>query len=401
MGSLSSKPVPEDPAAKRRRQQLEQFGVLVPPIFAIPCSNVPLSPSVYDRLHRTVSMSSQNGPSCLESLHQSDLSTRLFHDGMKPGVWIDAGAQVRASVSQEEDAAVHGRLQVQHSLDEHNTLQLSGGTETFPALRYRHSFGNWASLVTEANAQGQGWVGVNLFHTLSISKEKAPSDPLELSLQLGSWLTSDRGKTKKQSNNFEESITSYAIMDFLGATAAVEASLPLGRTRSYLSVNLANDGPPLQLTLQQCDEDSSSISLAQTLMLDRYQLNPLEERAPHVRNSLAWALTMERTRNRSADIAVAAAWQINRAVAIKAVCRPNQQVVTTALLVKRWEQPRITCSLLHRYNWKDSSGKFLGIGLELETGSVSKNSNDYYPRGSHIVSSRDNVPETRASLADE
>jgi hypothetical protein len=430
MGSSPSKLDPKDAAADRRRQQLEQFGVLVPPIFAVPCRNVPLSPSVYDRLHRTANLSSPNGASCLESLHQSDLSTRLLRDFMKPGVWIDAGSQVRASLSpgtSKDDAAVHGRLQVQHSLDTNNNnnnnnnnmLQLSGGTETFPTLRYRHSFGTWASLVTEANAQGQGWLGVNLFHTLRVASKETTTqtttkDPLELSVQLGSWLASDRGKKQTQSHQFVKSMTGYAILDFLGATAAVEASLPLGPTRSYLSVNLANDdddSPPLQLTLQQnSSNNTSSISLAQTLLLDRYQLNPLEDRAPHVRNSLAWAISMERTQDHSAELAVAAAWQINRAVAVKAVCRPNQHLLTTAVLVKRWKQPRITCSVLHRYHWKDATAhasagiKFVGIGIELETGSVGSqsNSNDYYPRGnSRIGSSRESVPETRASLGDE
>ena len=152
------------------------------------------------------------------------------------------------------------------------------------------------------------------------------------------------------------------------------------QTRSYLSLDLTDkddepqSGPPLQLLLERTSGGSaarSAMSLSQTLNFDRYQLNPLEDRALKVRNSLAWAICMERADDQNGmDVSMAAAWQLNRSVAFKAVLRPQQ--VRTAILLKRWAQPRVTCSILHRCDWGSSSSSpefsFLGVGIELETG---------------------------------
>ena len=196
-----------------------------------------------------------------------------------------------------------------------------------------------------------------------------------------------------------------------GVTAAAEVSVPMLKTtepdygaiqtRSYLSLDLSDkdddeeqSGPPLRLLLERSFGNSanrSALSLSQTVNFDRYQLNPMEDRAPKVRNSLAWTICVERALDNNVangmDVSMAAVWQLNRSVAVKAVLRPQQ--VHTALLLKRWAQPRVACSILHRCDW--SSGRspevsFVGVGVELETGRLfSDRRDELYPGVSNLV----------------
>jgi hypothetical protein len=192
------------------------------------------------------------------------------------------------------------------------------------------------------------------------------------------------------------------------------------RTRTYLSINLSDDksgAPPLQLTMERGEsntsqeQSTSAISLSQTLTLDRYQLNPMENRAPRIRNALAWTIRMARNNNsnssdKSATVTAAATWQINRGLALKTVVDPSS--VTTAVILKRWRQPRLSCSVVNRYDWNHRKFEFVGFGLELESGcgrsSASNEDYYYYPdasRSSHVLSSDDDVPETRATVRGE
>ena len=107
---------------------------------------------------------------------------------------------------------------------------------------------------------------------------------------------------------------------------------------------------------------------------------------------------MERDSQANARVSLGLAWQVNRAVAIKAAVQPDN--LTTALLLKRWEQPRVLCSLLHRYNWKDEKKGFFGIGLEVETTPNRTSKAFYYPDKLNVfpVPSQQDVPETKATL---
>jgi hypothetical protein len=178
----------------------------------------------------------------------------------------------------------------------------------------------------------------------------------------------------------------------------------------------------------------SSLSVSQVLHLDRYQVNPLEDRAPKIRNTLGWTIRLERVAaaapcsgqflshdeacsattvaaTTTTRFAVGGAWQINRAVAVKAVANPD--AFTAALILRRWKEPRVTCSLLFRNQMnQDGSGssssassawrpRFVGVGLQVETGDQLYHGGGYHyadqrkrPFGASGASS----PETKATL---
>jgi hypothetical protein len=66
-------------------------------------------------------------------------------------------------------------------------------------------------------------------------------------------------------------------------------------------------------------------------------------------------------------VQVGAAWQVNRGLAVKAVIRPTQKDLLTSVMLKRWKEPCVTCSVLHRHDWTTGTSHFLGFGVELET----------------------------------
>jgi hypothetical protein len=74
---------------------------------------------------------------------------------------------------------------------------------------------------------------------------------------------------------------------------------------------------------------------------------------------------------RTNRMSLGAVWQINRVLAIKAVLRPSSSAsndwnATTAILIKRWQYPRITCRFIHQWR-RDQRPHFVGIGLEIAT----------------------------------
>lgn len=403
MGLWQSQPVdPEKVAAERRRQKLQQHGVLIPPVFAIPCDNGPVPPGTLERL--MLAPSASNLPSGLEYLHQLDWSVRLLQDHMIPGIWIAAGPHVRASIllHPSPNVAVRGRIRVEQKVADANTIQLSGGTDTLPSVRYHRKIGNRGSFVTEANTSGQTWLGLNLTQQVDIGNDDQMRRHAQI--QLGSYVSTDATQYLYRSNIIKEA-RGYAILDFLGAKAAVETSWPSGKSRTYINVDLANDGPPLAIALERNESNESSISLSQILSFDRIHFNLLDERAPKVRNTLAWTLRFDRpasTEDSQGNTCLGAVWQFNRAVAVKALLEPSQQHISTALILKRWEEPRVVCSLLHRYNWRTSTHSFLGVGIEIESANA-PNAQQFYGYPSNNSSSRvgGTVPATRAELADE
>ena len=355
-----------------------------------------------------------------------------------------------------------------------NSLKLTAGTDPLdlPALHASMNLFNPALVVqARSNVQGQGWIGIQWANTLVFSssttrrgsasssskedywkeeyyyrnnpfaekeEEHETNKQQEINLHVGAWVTLDGNKKKTKSRTTSSSLADSKLLlqtkllpssiqsvnlsaatNLLGATAAVEASLPMMNkdnridygsfsTRSYLSINLTDEdndnnnnnnenvdypNPPLRLSLERTNDGinnntTSSISLSQSIYLDRYQLNPLEDRAPRVRNALAWALSLERNNNNNnttqttqnpMQVSLAGAWQINRAVAIKTKLEPD--AITTALILKRWKQPRILCSIQYCHDWKQqqqqqfggangihSPRQSWGIGIEVETG---------------------------------
>ena len=398
-----------DPAIAREKE-IEKNGVLIPPIFGLPNVQLPLSASVRGRLPSRY-------PSMIEILRQTDPSVRILQDYMKTGIWIEAnspsGSLVHASI-QPEHATVSGKIDVAFPIAKDHSLELSGGTDHAPTIKCHVNWKNRVWLVAQTDVEGNSWCGANA------AREFLPGDSNDgMHVQVGSWMTGAPGKSKQRLMT-PKSVNGYAVVDYLGATAAVEGTFPLqkdtkgalycdygnSRTRSYLSINLSdqtNDStPPLQLTLERSESAlggaESAIGLSQVFSLDRPHVNPIEHRAPKVRNTLGWAMRMERDSQAKARVSLGLAWQVNRAIAIKAAVQPDN--LTTALLLKRWDQPRILCSLLHRYNWKDEKKGFFGIGLEVETTPNRTSKAFYYPDKLNVfpVPSQQDVPETKATL---
>jgi hypothetical protein len=309
---------------------------------------------------------------------------------------------------------------------------------------------------------------------LSIAKKKSEDTSLEsrsetvtaglddpqncMDFALGAWIpwkqlplsSKPRGPSIFLSS--PEEFNGFAAISMMGSTAAIQATLPVGRgmgspvTSSYFTTNLMdeNEEEPLHITIQQDStfgpdaiDSRSSISVCQVLKLDRYQFNPYEIRAPFVRNTLAWTIRMESLSSsasatslpypRSAEFAedsgehtpsqlvrtnrmsLGAVWQINRVLALKAVLRPssshmNDWSATTAILVKRWQYPCITCSVIHQWS-SDQWPRFVGIGLEIATERVDSSGagsrSENYPNDTCTSKRRPPPPRTMAVLPNE
>ncbi|KAG7339462.1 hypothetical protein IV203_025359 [Nitzschia inconspicua] len=129
--------------------------------------------------------------------------------------------------------------------------------------------------------------------------------------------------------------------------------------------------PPLWLTLKQsttrgCHDPHYTLNLSQILSFDRTCWNILEDRAPRIRNHVGWTFQLDRKNDRQASWSVAASWQINRNVALKAVL-DNGSFVRTNLILKKWQQPRMTLSMINGINLSNGQVMWLGCGIEVET----------------------------------
>jgi hypothetical protein len=392
MGVAFSKKA-ETPAERRAREQLrhkkqlERYGVLMPPAFGV--GRVPLTVSSLDRL------SSMSDPSEWEYLHETDTSYRILQDHMMSGLWVSTqsamGQVVRAALSlpnedwQSGQGHIYGRQSGSQTVTE-----VRAGTDTAPSIASRLLVLPGCSVWGNINTTGRGWLGGQIDYTFQDKngdKEGAVNyrygpfveegSSNDVHVKAGTWLPCDVGAliTKSKLSDLQNSVKNlygYLSVDVLGATMAMEGKLPLATLKpqvsSYFTIDLSGDGPPLELTLEQTPASTTIVSLSQVLTFDRIQLNPMEDRAPSVRNTAGWTIRMEKQVNTGeTDVQVGAAWQVNRGMALKAVIRPTQQDCLTAVLLKRWEQPRVTCSILHRHDWKSGRSSFLGFGIELET----------------------------------
>lgn len=400
----------------------------------------------------------------------------------------------------------NGLVSLQHaSLDSRLQTRVCVGTDpsaapcatvAYQLLSPATSSNNQLAVMAHGSALGRGWVGAHAkLASVGTTTSKFGN------LQLGSWAEgsfvakkctqwtkfpvahedpqSSSSTLPSLLGNAVDSVGAYAAADFLASTAAFQVlcrlpstnlahpSTPQLQTRSYFSINLADESrtqsasgqppsPPLVVTLERCgggsgqagrsysgyatgEEVVSSLSVSQVLHLDRYQINPLEDRAPKIRNTLGWTIRLERVAASSTSssllshdevysaaattpdgltaatttrLAVGGAWQINRAVAVKAVANPD--AFTAALILRRWKEPRVTCSLLFRNQLsQDGFGsssassssswmpRFAGVGLQVETGDQLYQGGNYHyadqrkvPFGASSASS----PETKATL---
>jgi len=375
--SVSKSKTPGESLARKRKKELEKHGILVPPAFAI--GRLPLSPSTLCRLPQQLSY--------YDYLRTIDPSTRILQDHMEAGLWMTADTtgigHIRASLSDFESGG-EGRV-----MGHIKGYVLRAGTVQVPSVATSlHVIPNILSLFGKINTSGQGWLGATFdytykntrtpeLHTQNIHLKPEDDEESNVHVKLGSWIPFDCKSPKDVRIN---QVHAYAAVDLLGSTAAVETKIPLDtlepETKSFFTIDLrSEEAPPMQITLER-ENDTSAIALTQIFSIDRYQLNILEDRAPKVRNTIGWTCRMERSDSGAANVAVGAGWQVNRALAFKAKVEPQDSSITAALLVKRWKQPRVTSSILAKYDWKNQTIRFIGVGIELETGRLSQY--DYY-----------------------
>jgi len=370
---------------ERHKKQLERYGVLMPPAFGI--GRVPLPVSSMDRL------SSMSNPSEWEYLHETDTSYRILKDHLAPGLWVSTqsavGQVVRAALSLPNDdwKSGQGHLYARKS-GSRTVAEVRAGTETPLSLAGRLLLVPGCSVWGTVNNGGHGLLGAQGDYTFrdadgdcdgAVAYRHGPfveeGSSNDIHVKAGTWLpfTVNTASTLADLQKSVKSLYGYASIDIMGATMAMEGKLPLDtlqpKVSSYFSMDLSDDGPPLELSLEQTPEQSTIISLSQVLSFDRYQFNPMEDRARHVRNTAGWTIRMEKpsTGSKETDVQVGAAWQINRGLAVKAVVRPTQQDLVMAIVLKRWQQPKVTCSILHRHDWRTKRSHFVGFGVELET----------------------------------
>lgn len=322
------------------------------------------------------------------------------------------------------------------------TAHIRGGTSASPSLLTHWRVIPGFSIRAAANQEGQGWMSsIFSYSTNDVSLVGATWLPLELTTlsamsrnyksfstsdtsleapavqpgKMNSGLTDDNSVVSSTMqptfNNMAQALphlTTFGAIRLANMTGAVESKITTEtmnvQNQYYFTLNYAEDdsGPPLQLTLQATPE-KSALALSQILTFDRIQVNPVEDRASKVRNTVGWTVQLETERTGSASnsldakksssngttnralskATMAAAWQVNRAVALKAVLHPQDSNLDMALILKRWRQPRVTCSLLARHSWSTNTTRFLGLSVELETGAHTTSTNNDAGEGVH------------------
>jgi hypothetical protein len=424
MGNSNSSPSHQQQETARKVQEEQRTrGVLLPPSFLL---NESLS--IQDRLPLQ--------PSLIDDLKVHDASNRILQDYMRPGVWIVAQDPVyptRVATSiplvLSNSVVSSSALLLLERQGDNNTLQLRVGNVNQINTTLTGSYSLWnnrCTLFGQVTPNGQGWAGTHLQYDMS-----SPDKPalLQLGTHFKGSLSLAESKCPFHSAPVvADQIMGYASMTFLGTTTAVETRVPLHphqdlrqvQTRTYFNMNLSGDGEmdsggPLQLTLENTPT-SAALAVSQVIPWDRYQVNPLEDRAPMIRTTCAWTVRVEQTttaatnvepsattttiipttytannnNNNNPSLSMGAAWQINRGVGIKTIYTPSSGL-TTALVLKRWKQPRVACSLL----MQPQTGSLVGVSVELETGQLREAG--YVPENL-IMLPNNKVPETRTTL---
>lgn len=417
MGSTSSKlSTPEQQEARRQQQLLETLGVLLPPSFGI--TNDPPSAITMRR----------PSPSLIYSLETNSTCYRILHQHLNSGLWVSASTASQASVLAAfyvEGDTNQGMLSASQSFPENKGKASIRAYTSEPSLAYGvYSPTPYLNLVANAEATGMGWLGANVsidnptkwFDDKKVpqqneyyrnnpfvdeNKDTDTSNTTVENLQFGASVKLQQASTTNRPSSskvFAESVLGYASLDVAGCKVAMEAKVPLEsyydpQVSYYACANLNTDeGPPLILTMQQ-SPSHTSMNLSQVLTFDRIVVNALETRCPRIRNTLGWAVEMKKTQDSQATLSAGVAWQINRGLGIKVVAN-SEKGITGAILLKRWKQPRVLCSLLAGTKGNPGQDIQLGIGLELETG---PHQQDYY---NEMEEQRvdDSVPATKATL---
>jgi len=376
--------VEEQLERKKRREmeeRLEKYGVLVPPLFGVATGTRP--PPLMN-----AQAGGRSSPSCLRGMEQYQTSYRLLHDHMTPGFWVSgttsaqASAQACSNSSGTEGSVCAGQ-------------KFKNGQVDIRALTSGHTALSGDFLLTQGlmlhgnvNAAGSGSVR---YDTVAGSSEK--------NLQLSSWLQFQSPSAFKTLSDVNvNGIGGFAKTNVAGYTLAVEATAPATTKDPQLSYFFSSDlsggkGPPLVLCMHK-SPGKSAVNLSQILTFDRFVYNPKSE-LPKIRNTFGWTVEMEKQGSESKpNIKAGVAWQLNRGLGLKLVAKPSD--IRGAILLKRWKEPRIACSLIFGLNSQKAT--FQGIGLELGTGPHPDDQDMYRV----TVDGRDHVetvaPETKSTL---
>jgi hypothetical protein len=427
----------ETPAQKRKRLQ-ETHGVLIPPTFVVGNSfNVAAMP-----LSTQAMLKQQTSPCLMNYLWGSNPGRRLLEEHMTPGIYL--------SVPTSSEG---------HILVALNTASAAAATtsnntpKSFVWAGQTHDPFKMELYVPTANQQPSlqvsGWPSKSLSLIARLSPDTTSSNPNSwvegkyktttkdgMDVIFGSWITLDSlktvaSRTKKLSKASSPTLHVQAVAEYQQSLVAAHAKLqpyntnghpPFQVVSTMLSLNL-NDPktqqPPLWLTCKQEQQKSSSnsgwtLNLSQILTFDRSVLNVLEDRAPLVRQTLGWVVQVENAgkqdysdnKNKN-DIttqwSVGATWQWNRALAVKGVVCDNGQTLKYGGILKRWNQPRVTLSILNSLDLATAKHSFLGFGLELETTALivaagSANTADYQDDNLHIDNRDAPVPPTKIQI---
>jgi hypothetical protein len=405
----------------------EKQPVLIPPSFGVgPSYKLPLTLQAHDELQTAFF------PVFYKHVQVSDPTYRILKDHMQPGLWLnsatsrstvsasivmnDAGNDVTTIMETESSKkGPGGRIIGERRLTDSFTAQIRGGTHQAPSVLTHWSVVPGFSLRAAANGLGQAWIS----SILSYSSQQQPSQSQpEFNLVGVTWLPLEfqkNGGSIQDAVQAVPHVTAFGALRVAGMTAAIESKVSTENlameNQYYWSLNFLDDErePPLQITLQKTPQQST-FALSQILTFDRYQFNPDEDRAALVRNTVGWTVQLLQQTNNSNNnddcntnsestttrATMGGAWQVNRALALKAVVQPQDNQLDLAVIFKRWQHPRVTCSLIARHDWSQGTTRLLGVGLELETGRATNTGESTYYQDSpeHTFSNKE-APKTR------
>jgi hypothetical protein len=349
-----------------------------------------------------------------------------------------------------------GKLHVSHKLYDNLRLHLSYESYGYPTISSSIQITPNLKLTSQFNDQGSGWLSCqfltqvrNIFHESHRSSSNEvdgmntvmKDNSLQyLHLHLGSWLdvrnncasnTTKRWTSKSTTERIYldhiSAIHAYASIQVPGCLLAIQGRIPntydqFPDVSYYASVDLTFDNdtnenknkskrenkatlshysktPPLTVVLQKSSK-GTSLGLSQTIVWDRWILNPMEVREfPKIRNIMAWTVELEsqqysnnskkcndsnhynighddkverqQQQQQHAVPKAGIVWQLNRSLAFKARISPQQW--QSAILLQRWAHPRMMGSIIMGGSTTTGGLKFQGIHVGMEIGDSRNN----------------------------
>eukprot|EP00980_Cylindrotheca_fusiformis_P017451 scaffold5439_cov132-Cylindrotheca_fusiformis.AAC.10 len=387
MGNTSSNPSPE----KLEEEARQKYGVLIPPSFIVvdDVSSMPISCQA--RLRKVTS------PNVLNDLWTLNQGRQLLETYMSPGVTLNVPTategQILVSLNAAANSSPASFLWASQPISNTTTMEMLVPTADSPnfQLGYKNYFNDhnsyWA-VRGQMNTYQKGWVETRV---------KTQSQGVDMLLSLSSSFPSETGSSAYEA--ILKNAQLQAAAEYRQSLVAVHGGLDdnnLPRLKSSMvSINLNNQTntkvstttenssevpPPLWLTLKQDrpagEATKWTLNLSQLLSFDRAVWNVLEERAPKVRQTLGWSLQIDTINTLSPTGAkqetkwsVGGTWQVNRGLAVKGIVSSSTAspfLLDYGVILKRWQHPRATLSILNRLDPVEKKNLFLGFGVELE-----------------------------------